>query len=1483
MAPALAQAPRNLVRNSDFDRAFSQPADGWRLGPYAAGVRNERREGVGLDGGACHVIDAAPEAAVTWYVCSQTLTGCRAMGEYVLSGFVRTEDVRDGAGAYLGVNYFDGTGKRISWTDTAGRVSGTGDWTRLSQPFTVPATAARVELNLVLHGHGTAYYDRMQVEFGGAATDWVSREAETASGTLPPGLDFGPQAKGNAAILRDTLPATGTASDPAYLRSLVEKAGYGCAFLAADALADPEVLSPARFDVLVLPYGASFPAAAAESLKAFCREGGSLFAFGGYPFDRLLAQQRGEWKDVADLTPDESKLRTLFDLAAGPEGWSIGGREVPNGPAPAGEGRRAMSLRLATESLSGWVTSGSPPVDGLPDSQLTAFWARADQDNVVLALEWGESDYSRWRTKFTLTRDWRLYAAPHAELEYWHDNPSVGRGGPQDRFRPENAVQLRFGLTGEFLRERQPYAVYVDQVLVGDDPFPSYRNVRLNSHHGASNPATFLEPPADAISVCDASAPLTDVARLAAAPGQVVVPENWQRPAAAEGVSATGQTAQGTAGAPLKARWIPLVEALDRYGRVRGTAVGIMHNFAGEYPGSSWAYSGISNLDLFTPGDAAGERLFAAVLDRMIEGGFLFDGVAEPRCARRAEAVQLRTRAANLARRARDVQVTLTVRQGDRTLLTETESLHLGPRCAEPVEQTWTVPADASGLLTLTWELRTDDRLLDRLEAGLVVWDAAQLAQGPSLTYHDCYFTRDRGPEFLLGTQIYWGNSTVTGTDPLRWDGQLRRMADSGIKIARSFQGMGWAGAGEDLWRPRDAMVQLAQEHGISLFFEGVSRPTTDPAEVTERARTSHEAADRYRAAPSWFIDIVNEPSLQVGARESDSPEFRAWLREQYGTFEALRERWGADLTEGTFEEIEIKPATGDWAGLRAVDTTRFMAHKMRAWTAETAQAAHAADPERLVSVGHLQGFGDAHTMWDPIEASLDMDFANRHYYGDPWQYGPELKQIDLRALGRAPSTGEFGNTSHPGLNTHWVYAPEEAVDWHYAYVAHTCFGLGGAFCANWHWQDPVEDIFPCGMLLQDGAPRPRFYTYRNAGVLFRQIRPRYEPPEVFFVIPTSHRFGASKAPVERVMNRSLATLIGLHVEFSTLPEEHLAALPPEAKALIWPVPFCPDDESVATVLDFVRRGGALYLSGDVSFDPLRRRTRTQRLSDLCGVEFVAERYPNVQRSAASAEVVRPLAAGALGQAIEADGASAPCLQVRATSAEVLAEAGGVPAATLTRLGEGRVLYVVDPIELQTEPRHTLAAFLQDAGVTRHAVTPDLPGIHSHRVPGEDGALAQVLFNLSDAEQTVAISDLPAPTELDLAPKSGGAAIFGGEGELAAVEGLAARVDGQTLLAADATCTLISLGGDLREATEVLLLPSRPGEVRLFGPRFAGLWAGIGEVRDGRWTEYERRELVADGEASGLALDAAAAHSWIVIGREDDLRRLGERVRREHL
>lgn len=1470
----------NLVRNSDFERAFvaGGPADGWTAANSPEGGRNAVVRGAGLDGGSAHTIAVPDGCALDFYQCAQTIRGARPGGQYVATVYIRTADVHGGAGAYFGVNFFNAEDQRLSWVDAHMR-TGTTDWVRVSQTFTVPAEATQVKLVLVLHGYGQAWYDRAQVEEGSVASDWLARESSRADAAASAPGEAQPAMRGRVAFYRDDIPPAGVASSPDYLAELARALGYECAFLDTDQLADESELSIAEFDLVVLPYGSSFPAAAAESLLAFLRDGGGLVSVGGYPLDRLLARQNGAWVSVEDLEPDSSALHPIAGLSSEREGWMVSGRDVPRSPAVVARSERGPALELSTPALSGWVSLTSPSVDGLPAGYpVTAFWARADSGPVTLSFEWIEADGSRWRDTVRLSDTWRLHVVPHSELGYWHDNPSQGRGGPGDRFRPENARHVGFGLTTEFLKSGRPYTVHIAGISLGVAPLPPWRDLCLNSSRGTINPATFLQPPASAISICDASAPLDGVSYLAPHRGAPLLREDWRLAAETEGWSATGQTAQGYAGAPLKARWVPIVDALDRYGRIRGTAVAVMHNFAGEYPGSSWAYSGVSDRDLFERGSREGAELFEAILARVVGGAYLFDATTSYASLRIGEDAAPSVRVANLARRDRTLTLRLRVRDGERLLGGADLDVKVGAKSSEQVSTRFAVPSHVAGpLMVFEWELAAEGLVVDRLSTGAVLWDESGLAGGPALSYADCYLSRGRGPEFLLGSQLYWGNQTLTGCDPLRWDHQLAMMADNGISIARSFMSPR-GGYSEEGWRYRDAMVQLAQARGVSLLYTGVSWPTTDPDEVAERARVAEQAARRYMAAPGWFVDIVNEPYLRVGEGQADSREFARFLQSKYGSFDELRAAWGAELTEPSWEAIEAKPVRGSWSSVRAIDTEIFMAQAMRTWSRHTAEAVHAVDPRRLVTVGHLQGFGDHATMWDPIVSSYDMDLANRHYYGDVGRYGPELAQIDLRVLGKAPSTGEFGGTSHPGLAEHMVYAPSEELDRAYSQIVHTCFGLGGAFAANWHFQDPIEDIFPTGLLWADDTPRPIFHTYRNLGVLLRCTRPRYQPAEVYFVVPQSHRVGASKAAVGDAMVRGLRALMSVHVNFGVVPEDRLDALPPSARLLIWPVPFCPADDAYRQVLGFVRDGGALYLSGDLSYDELRRRTRTDRLRELCGVEFVAERYPDISRPPGASAPVTAVGDGPLARALAEAAIGDPCIQVRPVEAAVLASAGSVPAATLRDMGQGSVLYVLDPIESHSSPRGILRALIEHLGIARHGVAPDTAEVHSHRISSVDGGVAQVLVNASVDRVNVTVTDLPERLALALEPGRGGAAIFDGEGRLVALEAASAVVGDRAVWEADSTVIAVSLdGGNLPDCERMLILPSRPGVVTL--GMAAGPTAAVGEVVGGEWQEYERTTLV-DGR---LAIDEAMARSWLVLGPEEELHELGSQVAREML
>lgn len=110
------------------------------------------------------------------------------------------------------------------------------------------------------------------------------------AGPAPAASDSG---KRPVAILQDDLPVAGAASRPEVLAESLRRAGYQVALLDAAAIADPQRLNAEKFATLVLPYGATFPAEAVESFRAFLRAGGSFLSTGGYAFDYPVAPQGG--------------------------------------------------------------------------------------------------------------------------------------------------------------------------------------------------------------------------------------------------------------------------------------------------------------------------------------------------------------------------------------------------------------------------------------------------------------------------------------------------------------------------------------------------------------------------------------------------------------------------------------------------------------------------------------------------------------------------------------------------------------------------------------------------------------------------------------------------------------------------------------------------------------------------------------------------------------------------------------------------------------------------------------------------------------------------------------------------------------------------------------------------------------------------------------------------------------------------------------
>lgn len=1488
LVPALTATAANLVQNSDFEDAVSAGTipEAWSAPGSPPGGS------VGLDqthtrsGRFAARFVVPDQAPLDWYQLRYTLPTVASGRTLTLSAWVFTENVHDGSGAYCSLNCFDGAGKRLAYFDAPGPVSGSStQWRRQTVTATIPPRTTEAVVILTLYGHGQAWFDDIQVEEGTAATEYapspvdqettrqkaVQRQEALAFAQALPAAGSGPR----VAVLRDELPAGPGAAGPERLGGWLSGAGYRVTYLTATQLANPFILRGPLvaadaglpvFDLLVLPYGAAFPAPAARSLKSYLRQQGAFLSTGGYAFDELLVPYQAKWYRPADLPPAAGASAPVLGFEPPADepataGWSLGCD--PEGVKPAlrlvpGPAGRGQGLEFAVTPLRIWSTAtldvaGRLPVDGLVAGKpwsVTRLWAKGDARTPRVALEWDEGDGSRWKATIELSTEWKEYVLHRDDFTYWHDNPSVGRGGAEDHLHPERAKCFQIGMALDIAERDQPHVVQLDDLRVQVDELaplraqPQCLNTRVAKIRDA------MWPTPDQVPVFDPSRDLEFVATARAAAGQHVAgPAKWAGPF--EGWAAVGMTSnQGHGFGPNLCRLVPLLEGLDRFGRPRGALGSLMYPYDGYYRGAAFGFFGVTNRDLFAEGQPGARDLLLSTAAALVRRVYLHDTEAEFSSYRPGETIGLRTRASNFGRQDRPVAVTLEAfagrpAEGGKRVFRETKEGTLAAGATAQFDFPFT-PAEQADFYTFAATVAVDGKPVDTEQNAVVVWRERPEATMPPVAAPGPYFTFTPAagaprPLFLLGCQTYWGqNGSVTARSPLAFERDYSLMQDYGLHFTRLFVPF----RTDSERRQSDAMVQLAARHRVLFYHAPNLGNTADPQELEKQAQLSKELGERYRNQPWLLVDVCNEPSLHVESEGLAEP-FRQYLRSEYGSDEALRKAWGTAAV--SLGEVKPEPLSERFEDLRSYDTHRFLALVQQHWADNSREGARAADPARLVSVGLMQGFGSGEQVWDPPLTHANLDFTDRHYYGPPTGQATQLKDIDQRLLGKPLVQGECGAVDHPTYAAAAVWngvtRPEHTR--RFQSLVHHGFGLGAAVVCTWHLRNPMEGIFPCGQVHADGVPRHSATVMRALALTFGRLRPAYRTPPVALLLPETHRLGGSRNRVNNAIHRAEEMLFGCHVDYGVISEAQLDRLPAEVKLLVYPVPYCPSDEVVGKLAAFVQRGGCLYFSGDLSYDETRQLTRAERLVKLAGVERVSGQYP---------------------------GADLQPLTVRPLTAASLPLPNGAPLTTTNRVGQGQVIFCTAPWEMGGEAppwqRALYLRVLELAGVRRNPVTPDVPSLECFRVALEQGGEAYVLFNNDTRPVAAELSLTTGKIGVRVAPGAPGLVVVDKQGRLLAVEGQGAVTRGGKQLAVlEGQAIIESLdGADLAQSRSLLVLPmplygTRQASVTL--PALAKLKLELGDLHQTKWRTLE--PLRADREGR-LRYDREQALNMVLAG-----------------
>ncbi|MGQ9730400.1 MAG: cellulase family glycosylhydrolase [Candidatus Zipacnadales bacterium] len=899
-------------------------------------------------------------------------------------------------------------------------------------------------------------------------------------------------------------------------------------------------------------------------------------------------------------------------------------------------------------------------------------------------------------------------------------------------------------------------------------------------------------------------------------------------------------------------RWVPVLEAYDRAGQLRGTALSIAHNFAGEYPKSSWAFSGItSGQDLFLEGPQRRELLIR-VLTEIVEKVFLHGLTSDLALYEAGETATVTVQVTNNGRRA--VLRELVIRVDNQELVKE--FLELQPGTTHTRKVLVEVDSLKGDLIPLQASLVGGERVVDVIESAFCIRNEHVLASGPKIGWADNYMTVDGRPTFLVGTNQTGMMYFSPDEGPATWDRDFAAMQAHGFHIWRilhfsPFAAKGYEGHGQHtsldlanrpqkLIRQMDAIVQLAQKHRVAIFLslhDWLGIVLTEE-ELAAQADWNRFWADRYRNVPGIFYDIQNEPSIHVEDRPDIIALWNKFLQERYGTDDVLREAWTRTPPEKALPNVPLGAVTEEWDDVRAADRKRFETELLNRWVKANVDGIRAGDPEALICVGYLPSMPPA----DKIFGVKHTDFSNMHYYGPVERMPVEFKAIDRRFQGKGFSLGEFGaQEAHDARVQGRTEVPVEASIHRFQTYIHYAVGMGAAFITNWDWKEFNEALFPWG-LLQRGSrvPKPWLHTLAQEALLVSLIEPSYEPPEVFVVAPDSHRIGPRFNELHGALTRSIELLLNQQVNFGIVNEEDITDLPLSAKAVFWPVPYCPTDEVFGHIFNWVKEGGTLYLSGDVQFDRTRKPTRGQRRT-LLGLPPVPPAHPFA-------------------------------ILEEAWHAEPLQ----------TRVGNGNVLYVPYPLELrrQVTDSEVYKRCLEVARVKRVEVMPVGGRICALSLPTRDGGQLYMLARMDDAGDLCSITLPAANLTVQLLPKGFSFVLLGKSGEVLGVESQGAILIGDKLVAqASGHYGIGALDGcDVRQSEALVILPHQLPEVKLFSVQEdeRTCYVGTADGSAGHTTVFDGAVDFSDGAPGRIAV--VARQGKLNSAKEELRRRLERRV-----
>lgn len=622
---------------------------------------------------------------------------------------------------------------------------------------------------------------------------------------------------------------------------------------------------------------------------------------------------------------------------------------------------------------------------------------------------------------------------------------------------------------------------------------------------------------------------------------------------------------------------------------------------------------------------------------------------------------------------------------------------------------------------------------------------------------------------------LYGGDWNPEQWDPAVWREDVRLMREAGVNLV-SVGIFAWAtyepSEGERNFAWMDEVLDLLHENGIAADLAtpvaspppwlGVEHPDILPVDADgvrlvagsrnhysassatyrrHAAAITRDLAERYARHPAVRMWHVGNEYGTADYGDEAAREFRRWLRERYGTVDALNEAWGTAFWSQRYRSIDdvLPPRRTTYLvnPTQSLDFRRFTSDQLLACYREQHEVLRAAGATQPVTT-NLMGFFPLADYWSwaghvdvvaddqypdqadprsPADAALVQDLVRGLGGGEPWLL---LEQA-------------VGSTSWRGHNL-----PKTPERMRLDSLAAVARGADGICFFQWRQSRAGAERFHSAMVPHAGPDSRAFRGVRRLGADLRRLREVVGSrlPARTALLFDWESWWAAEEP-GRVTER-LATLDQVRAFYRPLWDRGLA-------------------------VDVVRPGSPLdgydlvvapqtYLLDDVAADALRAaaaRGASVVVGPLTGVadrnaHVLPGRFPVPVADLLGVSGEEWVALPDGGVVVVASGANGRAVVhgelLRADDAEVLARfaegyLAGEPAVTCREVSGGGAAWYVGAV-LDEE---LLGAVLGDAA-SRAGVGPAVPGAaHADGVEAVARGEALFLLNRADTERSVAV------------------------------------------------------------------------------------------------------------------------------------------------